>query len=115
MRKTCKRCGEDKQIYLFYKNRQSKDGCHNYCKACKADIHKKYLEDETVRQKVIKTSMQWQKDNHEQYLIHKRKYDASAKRTEWRRNKYNHKPRIFKNKENKFPFHEGGTKCKTNL
>lgn len=108
MTKTCKRCGEDKQIQLFYRNRQSKDGYHNYCKACKAAIHKEYLANEDVRRKVIQTSIQWQKDNHERYLINKRRYDASEKRTAWRRNKYNHKPRVFKNKENKFPFHTGG-------
>lgn len=32
--KTCKKCGEEKQLHLFYRSKNNKDGLHGSCKTC---------------------------------------------------------------------------------
>lgn len=38
--KTCLRCGIEKHIYQFHKNRDKSDGHTSYCKSCKQEIYK---------------------------------------------------------------------------
>jgi 5-methylcytosine-specific restriction endonuclease McrA len=37
MMKTCKKCGCSKELSLFPKQKQNKDGHHSYCKACRSE------------------------------------------------------------------------------
>jgi hypothetical protein len=32
--KTCRKCGEQKDIYDFYRTKQNRDGLHSWCKKC---------------------------------------------------------------------------------
>lgn len=45
MTKTCSKCGQEKDIEEFHRNKKSKDGRHWHCKACKSAYNKrKYQE-----------------------------------------------------------------------
>jgi hypothetical protein len=56
--KLCKRCKQEKPATpeFFYRNCQSPDGLHAYCKMCKSDIHKVYARIPLVYER-IKESM----------------------------------------------------------
>ena len=40
--KFCVKCGREKKLTSFYKNKSSKDGVQTYCKICQTEIGKKY-------------------------------------------------------------------------
>lgn len=85
--KYCPRCGEDKPAttQFWYRNNQTIDGWQGYCKACKSKLHKKYMQNPNVRERVFFKIRSWQKGvGKEAYKLSKKKYDTSAKRLEGR-------------------------------
>ena len=85
--KHCKRCGETKPATTnyFYRNSQRSDGLHAYCKDCKANIHRDYMKDPDVREKVYQKLYEWQKGiGREKFVATRRRYDKSEKRRAWR-------------------------------
>ena len=104
--KTCGRCSISKSATteFYYKNKQTKDGLHDYCKVCKSNIHKVYLSNPIVYKRVIDKINEWRSGSgRDKYLKNRRSYDKSKKRILWRRRKYNAKPRIFKDRPTIFP------------
>jgi hypothetical protein len=103
MVKECRRCFEifPATPEYFYRNSQSKDGLHAYCKVCKSDIHKKYMKDPTVKERVINQIKLWRNTSgRDKYCSYRRVYDKSPSRVSWRRKKYNAEPRNFKVRDN---------------
>lgn len=75
--KKCSKCGSEKEIKEFTKNKRSKDGLCSWCKQChkaKSDSH--YAEN---KQKVIDRSIKQHKENPEKYKFTKHKYLLKAK------------------------------------
>jgi len=76
MKKVCSRCGIEKNIDYFYKNRTNPDGLNYYCKECKKQYDKEWYQNH--REERIKYSQrpevkkyrkeyqkEWRKDNPE--------------------------------------------------
>ena len=57
MNKVCCSCKKNKDISLFSKNKNSKDGYKNYCKECASIQGKKYREKH--REKVLESKKEW--------------------------------------------------------
>jgi len=50
-KKTCLKCGEDKCVKLFSKDKHKKDGLQSYCKSCCSIGNKKYRNDNSEKLK----------------------------------------------------------------
>ena len=99
MYKYCKRCGEDKPAttQFFYRDSKLKDGLAFYCKSCKSEMHKKYMSNPKIHERVVAKIIEWRnKHGRDKYLAYRKEYDKSEKRVLWRRKKYNAEPRNFK-------------------
>jgi len=86
--KYCPRCGEEKPatIEFWYRNSQSIDGLHTYCKICKSNIHKEYMKDSEVKKRVLRKIKEWQKGvGKEKWKVIRKRSDTSPKRVAWRR------------------------------
>lgn len=100
--KKCTKCGDEypATAKYFYRNKQSIDGLHTYCKSCKSKMHKAYLANKKVYERVLEKIYEWRAGKgREKYLATRRAWDKSPKRVKWRRKKYNQKPRMFKNRD----------------
>ena len=85
--KYCPRCGEEKPVTTEHwcRNCQTKDGLHGYCKACKADIHKEYMKNKEVKERVLRKTIEWQKGiGKEKWRIIRKRCDTSQKKVAWR-------------------------------
>lgn len=85
--KTCNKCGETKGFFLFYKDKNLKDGRMNLCKDChlthqkkmyqenrlkKLEYQKKYAQENI--QQVREYQSKWYKENREKQIEYKKKY-----------------------------------------
>jgi len=85
--KTCKKCGKKKELSLFYKDKNLKDGHMNFCKDCqlayqkknyqenrleKIEYQKKYAQENA--EQVREYRRKWYKENREQQIEYKKKY-----------------------------------------
>jgi hypothetical protein len=89
--KLCPRCGIEKPSTseYFYRNKQTYDGLHSYCKICKSNIHKEYRKNPFIREKISKEVREWQKGiGKEKYTLIRKRYDTSEKRKQWRHRRY---------------------------
>ena len=72
MKKICKKCGIEKMINEFPKNKNEKDGYFYYCKSCEKERKDKYRNEN--REKVNQQSKNWRINNPEKYLETINKY-----------------------------------------
>ena len=85
--KTCNKCGEKKELTLFYKDKNLKDGHMNLCKDChlahqkkryqenrleKLEYQKKYAQKNA--EQIREYQRKWHKENREKQLDYKKKY-----------------------------------------
>lgn len=68
MAKTCTKCGEEKSLEDFHKNKSRKDGLYFYCKACRREYYQKNKEAITqyqreYYQKNPHVKKKWEKKN----------------------------------------------------
>ncbi len=105
MNKVCCSCKKNKDISLFSKNKNSKDGYKNYCKECASIQGKKYRENH--KEKVLKSKQQWYKNTKE------RKEERTKKELE-KGNRICSECKIEKSIENFYERPNGGfySKCK---
>lgn len=90
--KICNKCGKEKELCYFSKNKRNKDGFCNMCKSCSSEYQKTYreenkdiLEEKSITQRKLKSkennerAKKWYKNNKDK----KKSYDKEyAKRTE---------------------------------
>jgi hypothetical protein len=66
--KMCRRCLTSKSFDKFHKSKNTKDGHSAYCKICKSQIDKDWINSNPEQiEKRKHRSKQWQKDNPEKY------------------------------------------------
>lgn len=77
MTKTCTKCGADKDVDLFYKDKRHKSGLASECKVC----HNALVADNTKRNKKRKkeTNRLWHLRNRDRILARQAKYRKSHK------------------------------------
>lgn len=61
--KTCSKCGEEKPLSEYYKNKSAKDGYRNHCKKCVTEYKKEYYS----RPEVKERKKEWQKEYDKKY------------------------------------------------
>ena len=89
MERTCKKCGENKQLDEFYKNKHSKDGHLNICKKCSNEYYKLHPR---------------KKYSNEYYKLHPRKKYKYKYISKWNPNiHYEKKSGIYKLRSILFP------------
>ena len=69
--KICSKCGEQKDIDCFSKNKNAPEGLSYQCKAC----YKDYYDGNKI--KIATRAKQWQVDNADQYQEYRRNYDRT--------------------------------------
>jgi hypothetical protein len=76
-RKRCAKCKDEKDVSEFHRSRQTKDGCHPYCKSCKLGVEKiLYRRDITKRREYARN---YHKKNPEK----KREHSVSCTGSVW--------------------------------
>lgn len=77
--KLCPRCGEEKELspQFWYRNSQTKDGFHGYCKECKSAIHKEYVKSPEVKKRIRLSIKRFQSTLGGKKM--RKKYDTSEK------------------------------------
>lgn len=71
--KKCKKCGETKELFDFYKSKRYKDGHLNKCKKCESERSLNYYKEN--REDQMKKKRERYYTNHEENLRKKREYD----------------------------------------
>jgi hypothetical protein len=66
--KKCNKCGQEKSLDFYRKNKSNKDGHDCVCKSCRSDVGKKYREENQDRIK------EWYSNNRERLLECKKEY-----------------------------------------
>jgi hypothetical protein len=75
--KTCKKCNEEKEFNLFYKNKTTKDGLNLYCKICFNEKRKEsYVKN---KENTLITSKKWYKNNRNKMILYRKKYEEKNK------------------------------------
>ncbi|MGB3944544.1 MAG: hypothetical protein WBK88_07120 [Methanothrix sp.] len=66
--KRCSKCGEEKPVDAFYRNRAAKDGLQNLCKQC----HREYMRrwNQSNRERVTALARKWRRENPERARYH---------------------------------------------
>lgn len=59
MNKKCTKCTKEKNISLFNKNKNTKDGLNYWCTACKL----KYQKENRTKEKANKDAKRWRENN----------------------------------------------------
>ena len=59
--KTCRKCGEEKTLDCYNKNKRNKDGLHLWCRTCKKAADREYSSKN--KEKARARAKQWYKDN----------------------------------------------------
>ena len=77
--KTCQRCGLDKPISEFHKDRKIKDGHTNWCKSCVAEYGKEYHKRPDVKKRIAKSKHEYQIKNKDRLATKKREYYLANK------------------------------------
>jgi hypothetical protein len=68
--KVCKKCGVDKALTEYHKDKHSKLGVRSYCKVCRVVEKREYYE--ANREQVIAQAIAWHRANPEQAAINAR-------------------------------------------
>lgn len=79
----CSKCGEDKLESDFVIDRRWRRGRGYLCKSCRSEYHKEYYKNN--REKFIKRTSQWVKDNPEKHRVNGQKFRASNPTSEQNR------------------------------
>ncbi len=75
--KQCTKCGEDRPLELFTRDKSREDGLFPHCKICrKADKHQYYL---AHKEQIFDYSQQWHKNNPNESKAIKKRYRDSHK------------------------------------
>jgi hypothetical protein len=85
--KYCPRCGIEKPAttQYWYADKKRLDGLQGYCKLCKSEIHKNYISNQYIGERVRKKIREWQKGiGKEKYKLSRKKFDSSLKKKLWR-------------------------------
>jgi len=77
--KTCQRCGLDKPIGEFHKDKNQKDGHANWCKGCVAEYGKEYHKRPDVKKRIAKSKHEYQIKNKDRLAAKKREYYLANK------------------------------------
>lgn len=81
MIKTCKYCGETKDISLFDKDKGMSDGYKLKCKKCRAEYRREFWK----THKRIRYNKEHEKEYNKEYRV-KHREELSIKNAEWRKN-----------------------------
>jgi hypothetical protein len=73
MQKQCTKCKETKQLSLFNKNKNTKDGLNYWCTSCRTDHQRKTRTKEYATQ----YAREWRKKNKEKFINNLKKYRES--------------------------------------
>lgn len=93
MKKTCTKCGEEKELELFIKNNKRKDGYSSHCKNCKKkyyyDKREYYLEKQKQyakknKEKINAYMRQWAKQNPKKIKQYKKNFFSRHGTTEYK-------------------------------
>jgi hypothetical protein len=76
--KRCRKCGAEKALTEFYREKSARDGYRPECKACTSARRKLWYR--ANREREIERVRSWQQANHEQYLRTQAEYRASMAR-----------------------------------
>jgi hypothetical protein len=89
MTKICTKCGQEKELSEFYKQKTHKDGLSSWCKKCyslyysknekRLAYQKKYYSNPIVKERVKKYHKEWRKNNIETVLIKGKIYYQNTK------------------------------------
>jgi hypothetical protein len=72
--KICSKCGKQKDVDRFSKNKDAPDGLSYQCKAC----HKEYYNENKIR--IAERGKAWRTNNAEQYQEYRRNYDITREK-----------------------------------
>lgn len=70
--KACSKCGEEKPLTEYNKDKRMKDGLRKFCRVCGKAYYRKYREENP--EKVIAYRKKWKKENREKVRADKRKW-----------------------------------------
>ena len=116
--KFCTKCGEEKNLSEFYKNRSKKNGYNSYCKLCSKKCFEKYYEDN--KEVILKQQKEYAKINEKKIAKqNKEYYKENKEKIDEQHNIYsqNNKEKISKQKKErhiknkKIVFEYYGNKC----
>ncbi len=98
MKKTCTKCGTEKKLDQFYKNKSKKDNLSCWCKKCTKKYKKEYhiKNKENINQK----SKSWYIDNKEKAKDYSQQYYEENKEEILKKSKEYHKIYYQENKKN---------------
>lgn len=93
--KVCSKCGEEKELEEFHKNKSSKDGLQSRCKVCVREYLKQWRENnpeymkqwrEENKDRVRENVKRWQRENRDRYLRKLKKWreDNPGYNKRWR-------------------------------
>lgn len=108
--KICSKCGIEKPVNEFYKDRRSKDGLRSHCKECHNLSSRKWRSENPEKQR--ERCRKWQADNPERNREHSRKWaaDNREKRNAYQRKRYREVGRGYKKHKHAL-FNETGGYC----
>ena len=75
MKKTCPKCGIDKELDEFYKDQTRRDGLQGHCKECDKQRHKQYYE--THKKEKKQYDKQYYKTHREGTIEHQKQYNKT--------------------------------------
>jgi hypothetical protein len=87
--KTCSKCGVEKPLNDFYKNKNCKDGYRNVCKTCCKEKQNQYRNDN--RDNILEKNKEYYNDNRDSIL--------EKKKIEYYEDEYNKKENVILRKE----------------
>ena len=75
--KTCSKCGEEKSLDTFSKNKSKHDGLNTWCKPCYSAYRKSYNQRDYVKEKQRVASLRWHHENREEAIAKSKEYHAA--------------------------------------
>ena len=89
--KMCRKCLVEKPVIEFHKDSSRSDGLAAYCKVCRSDIHKAYIDaDPSRRESRNRRSKDWRKANPERYSESIRAWKVDNAEKKWILDKRSH-------------------------
>jgi 5-methylcytosine-specific restriction endonuclease McrA len=75
--KTCSKCGEEKSLETFSKNKGKRDGLNSYCKPCMRSYKKVYNQQDHVKEQARASSLKWHYANREESIAKSKAYHTA--------------------------------------
>ena len=75
--KTCSKCGEERPLDTFSKNKSKRDGLNSYCKPCMRSYKKVYDQQDHVKEQARASSLKWHYANREKSIAKSKEYHAA--------------------------------------